>query len=365
MRAGVLLGQSERQAAAHCRDAMALPAARFPIWEAQESFLNCVKDYTDRWQPDGLGRVYLDASAGSAPVRPAAAESELRKWCQAVAAAVRHLGWQPTLGATGSKFGAAVAGRIAWQHSAPLVMPTAQRAFLASQATTNLPLDAEALLMLHHLGIRTLGQYARLPVSGVVARFGLAGRTAQLWAQGLDDRPVLPPWEFAEVSARIEFESIMEDRDLLLGALLQRAEKLLTPLRDHLQAVRRLLLNVTRADGHAIPVSHAFALPTAAREPVRLALEGLLDSVAWEGQSAAEMTLTLAGITDAPSIQLTLFAPQDAGRARLTALLERLAGRFGADAFRQASLTDPGHLLLERRATFQPWLTWPVASEQA
>ena len=75
----------------------------------------------------------------------------------------------------------------------------------------------------------------------------------------------------------------------------------------------------------------------------------------WDGQGAAEITLTLAGITDAPAQQLTLFDPQDDDRARLSALLDRLAARFGADAFRLASLADPDHLLLERRAAFQPW----------
>ena len=70
----------------------------------------------------------------------------------------------------------------------------------------------------------------------------------------------------------------------------------------------------------------------------------------WNGQGAAEITLTLAGITDAPGQQLTLFDLQDDSRARLTSLLDRLAARFGAEAFRLASLADPDHLLLERRA---------------
>ena len=353
-RAGVALGLTERQAAAHCPDAALLPAARFPLWEAQEQFLARIKNYTDRWQPDGLGRVYLDATTAAPPGHPARVESELLNWCQALAAEVRSLGWQPALGATGSKFGASVAGQVAWQNAALLLIPAAQRDFLAGQPTAALPLDADALTQLRHLGIRTLGQYARLPATGVLARFGPAGRTAQRWAQGLDDRPVLPPWESAEVSARLEFETPLADRERLLAALLQRADRLLGPLRDRLQAVARLLLTITRADGRTIPVSHTFPQPTAAAEPVRLALAGLLDRVPWDGQGAAEITLTLAGITDAPAQQLTLFDPQDDDRARLSPL-DRLAARFGADAFRLASLADPDNLLLERRADFQPW----------
>jgi hypothetical protein len=71
-----------------------------------------------------------------------------------------------------------------------------------------------------------------------------------------------------------------------------------------------------------------------------------------------EVTLTLAGITDAPGQQLTLFEAGESGgdsRARLTATLDRLAARFGADAFRLATLADPDHPLPERRAAFAPW----------
>jgi hypothetical protein len=59
-----------------------------------------------------------------------------------------------------------------------------------------------------------------------------------------------------------------------------------------------------------------------------------------------------------PGQQLALFELQDDGRARLSVLLSRLSERFGADAFRLASLADPDNLLLERRATFVPWPPW-------
>ncbi|MCX6032079.1 MAG: hypothetical protein NT169_22630, partial [Chloroflexi bacterium] len=354
--AGIRPGLTERQAAARCPAARLWPAARFPVWEAQERFLARSQDYTDRWQPDGLGRVYLDATTAVPPSRASRVASELLKWCQAVAGAVRDLGWQPALGATGSKFGASVAGQTAGQNAALLLVPAAQRAFLAGQPMATLPLDADALTQLRHLGLRTLGQYAQLPATGVLTRFGPAGRTAQRWAQGLDDRPVVPPWESPEVAACLEFEPPLADAERLSAALLRQAEKLLNPLRARLQALARLRLTITRADGRTIPVTHVFPVPTAAAEPVRLALASLLARVPWEGHGAADITLTLASITDAPAQQLTLFADTpDDSRTRLTATLDRLAARFGADAFRLARLADPDHLLLERRAAFGPW----------
>lgn len=355
-RAGVRLGLAERQAALCCPAAARLPAARFPLWEAQERFLDRLKPFTDRWQPDGLGRAYLDATHVIAHGPAARHAADAGAWCRAVTAAAQAPGWQLAIGATGSKFGASVAGQVAARRGEPVLAPPAQRAFLAGQPAELLPLDGDALLQLRYLGIRTLGAYAQLPAAGVLTRFGAAGRVAQRWALGLDDRPVTPPWEAPECSARVEFETPEADSTRLLAALLQRAERLLRPLRGRLQAIARLLLAVTRADGRTIPISHTFPLPTAAWEAIRLALAGLLPRLTADGQGVTEVTLTLAGITDTPGQQLALFADTTAApRSRLTATVDRLAGRFGADAFRLACVPDPDHVLLERRAAFAPW----------
>ena len=326
-----------------------MPAARFPLWEAQEQFLGRIKGYTDRWQPDGLGRVYLDATLAAPPGHPARVE--------ATAEVVPGRGGgrpQPGLAAGPGRHRQQVrrqrGGQVAWQNAALLLAPRRQRAFLAGQPVATLPLDADALLQLRHLGIRTLGQYARLPATGVLTRFGQAGRTAQRWAQGLDDRPVRRP-------GRRRSRGPAGVRDALGGSRAP-AGRAAAPGRPAAGPAARPApgrgppaARITRADGRTIPLTHTFPQPTAAAEPVRLALAGLLERVPWDGQGAAEITLTLAGITDTPAQQLTLFDPHDDNRARLSAL-DRLAARFGADAFRLASLADPDNLLLERRAAF-------------
>ena len=351
-RAGILPGLSERQAVARCPYAVFHPAARYPLGEAQAALWRQVGRYTDRWQVDGLGNAYLDAGL-------AGPDEKLLEWCQALADAVRGLGWEPALGATGSKFGATVAGRVAEEKTVLLVPPPAQRDFLASRPAAFLPLDADALLQLRHLGIRTLGQFASLPAVGVLARFGAEGRTAQRWAQGLDDRPIIPAWEAPEIASRLEFEPPLAERDRLLAALARRAERLSTPLRAQFQVVGRVRLVATRADGRAVASSYIFPQPTASAAAIRLGLAAALDKLAWGQQPAVEIVLTMGDIRDGPAQQLTLF---DAGlwpggeerasekRAALQAVLDRLAARYGADAFRVATLHSPEHPLPERRA---------------
>ena len=355
--AGVLPGLSERQAVARCPYALFRPAARYPLGEAEAALWRQVGRFTDCWQVDGPGNAYLDAGLAGPGER-------LLTWCQALTDAVRQLGWEPVLGATASKFGAAVAGRVTHEKAVLWVPPSAQRAFLARQTSAFLPLDSDALLQLKHLGIRTLGQFAGLPAVGVLARFGTAGRMAQRWAQGLDDRPVIPAWETPEISTRLEFEPPLAQRDRLLAALMHRAEQLLPALRRQLQVVGRVRLVATRADTRVIAGGHIFPQPTAVSETVRWGLAAALDKLTWDKQPAAEITLTLSDIRDQPAQQFALFdagswsaeegaAGQD--RAALRAVLDQLTARYSPNAFRMVTLPNPDHPLPERRVGWRPF----------
>ena len=360
---GIAPGQTESQAMARCPVANLRPASRYPVFELQSEFLARVALYTGRWQPAGLGCAYLQIDGPGMVVNDLSGRDRLTDWCQALAVDIRKLGLTPSLGLTHSKFGAFVAGQAAGRDIMLLMGATVERSFVATQPVTLLPLDAATLLQLRHLGIRSLGDYARLPAAGVLARFGEAGRTAQRWAQGHDERPVIPPDELPQVSSRIEFEAPVTDRDILLRALLQRTSALLAPLHANLQAIGRLGLTVLTAGRRVVPVAHTFQLPLpaygAAPPPaIQLALAATLDRAihqvaAQDGEGVSEVTLTLGDIGDAPAQQLSLFDEEPASRASLAALLDRLAARFGPHAFQMAALTDPSHPLPERRASWK------------
>ena len=159
---GIRVGLTERQAAAHCppRRCCRPPVFRFgklrSISLAASRATLSVGNQTvwarSIWMPRRPRRAtWLASKANSwSGVRPL--------W-----PTVRRLGWQPALGVTGSKFGADVAGQAAWPNLALLLAPRA-RVFLAGQPMTVLPLDADALTQLRHLGIRTLGSI-RAPAS--------------------------------------------------------------------------------------------------------------------------------------------------------------------------------------------------------
>ncbi len=341
--AGVAPGQTERQAVARCPLALLRPAARYPILEMQAQLAERVAGYAGRWQPDGLGALYLDTTG---------LPGNMLEWCQGLARDVRGLGLWPSIGLTNGKFSASAAGLSAGPARVLFLDPITQPVFLSQQTAALLPLAADALLQLRYLGIRTLGQYARLPAAAVLTRWGEAGRTAQRWAQGEDDRPVIPPSEQAEVSAYIEFDGVLLDRDILLAALVRKAEKLLAPLRNQLQAIGWLEVAITRGDRRVISVKHTFPMPTADGSSVKLALDRVLGRVEWNKEGVSDATLTLGDITDAPAQQLSLF-DVPTPRETLAATLEQLAARYGRDSFCMAVLTEPDHPLPERRVSWQ------------
>ena len=60
--------------------------------------------------------------------------------------------------------------------------------------------------LLPRLGIRTLGDFARLPAGQAVNRFGAAGGLAHRLARGLDPRPLVPRPPPADLSVATEFD---------------------------------------------------------------------------------------------------------------------------------------------------------------
>jgi uncharacterized membrane protein YccC len=66
---------------------------------------------------------------------------------------------------------------------------------------------------------RELGQYAALPPSAVLQQFGKAGRLAQRFAQGKDDRPVISRWQTPRRTVSREPDAPLDDRERLLATM--------------------------------------------------------------------------------------------------------------------------------------------------
>ena len=138
----------------------------------------------------------------------------------AIRAAVRPSG-RPTvrLGWGQGKFVAWVAASRSKPDNAVIVPAGGEKAFLASQPISALPLDADTHRRLRQLGIRTLGALAALPEEAVTAQFGAMGRRLWRLAAGRIAEPVEGRIAPEPIVAALTFFTPVGERELLAHAL--------------------------------------------------------------------------------------------------------------------------------------------------
>ncbi len=86
------------------------------------------------------------------------------------------------------------------------IVPEGEAAEFLSPLPVTLLGDASLAILLARLGIRTLGEFARLKYTDVAARFGGAGAHLHALASGLDSRAVVPRTAPQEIDALAAFE---------------------------------------------------------------------------------------------------------------------------------------------------------------
>ncbi len=96
------------------------------------------------------------------------------------------------IGIADTAFGALVASKIKSRRWF-IVSANKDSYFLSTLPISHLPLSLEFQHVLHELGVKTMGQLAKLPLDRVIARFGDEGRIAHELASGLDlNQPQIP-----------------------------------------------------------------------------------------------------------------------------------------------------------------------------
>jgi protein ImuB len=211
---------------------------------------------------------------------------------------------------------------------------------------------------LERLGVRTLGELARLPADAVADRFGAPGLRALRLARGADVplRPRRPPAELVEE---------IELPESALGPQLERALELLV---DRLLAgparrgrtVRRLRLEARLAAGGGWRTEVSLRSASADPERLRLALAPKL-----AGLPAPASTLSLRALdlgpaaTEAPPLAASA---TERRRSRLAEASRQVRAAAGRDAILQVLEVDPGSRIPERRVALSPLLHHPHAA---
>jgi nucleotidyltransferase/DNA polymerase involved in DNA repair len=241
--------------------------------------------------------------------------------------AVEKAGLPGRVGVAASKLSARVAAGL---PEAPTVVPEGEeQAFLAPLPLARLAPEWETAALLDRWGLRTIGDFAKLPEGEVASRLGEGGRALHASARGIDPRPLepyLPPPAFTE---GMELEWPLASLEPFLFVAHAALTRLVGRLEAQALACTRLeTVLALDPDGHD---TRAIQLPAPTRDVKTLLTLLRLDLEA-RPPGAAVAGFTFSAHPDQPRrAQLTLFGPAALSPDRLATTIARLAALLGAD----------------------------------
>ncbi len=393
-RAGIEPGMTLPQARALLPKLAARPRDRESERAAEEALLETADTFSPRVEDGGEGVVYLDiegipalarreratapgpppdVGAGLVPARPessvtatvspggregrpypdgdssSSSHPERVLGCDLIAA-VEKAGLPARAGIASSKLAARVAAGL---PESPWIVPPGEEArFLAPLPLARLSPAIEIAGTLERWGIRSIGEFAKLPPGEVESRLGDLGRRFHCSARGLDPRPLeprLPPLSLSE-GMELEWPLVSLEPFLFLGNA--ALERLVGRLDSQGLACRRLELTL-KLDPDGCD-ARGIDLPAPTRDVktlltlVRLELEA-------RPPGAPVAGFAFAAHPDKPRrAQLSLFGPPALSPDRLATTIARLASLLGADRVVSPRTVDGHRPERFASASFEP-----------
>ncbi|MDT5034569.1 MAG: protein ImuB, partial [Actinoplanes sp.] len=194
--------------------------------------------------------------------------------------------------------------------------------------------------LLRRLGVKTLGDFAALPASDVLSRFGFDGALAHRLAAGLDHRPLAVRRPPPDLDVSETYDDPLERVDVAAFAGRVLAERLHERLAAHGLACTRLGIEAITADGqelHRVWRHDGLLTAAAIAERVRWQLDGWLTG-ARRGAPArptaglVRLRLTPDGVLVHLGLQPGLWGDTGADRERAHRALSRIQGLLGPES---------------------------------
>jgi DNA polymerase-4 len=319
-----------------CPRGVYLPVDMAKYVEVSGRIMGILREYTPLVEPLSLDEAFLDVTASRALF---GAPLDIARTIKAHIRRVVRL--TASAGVAPNKFLAKIASDLRKPDGLVEVRRGQEAAFLRDLPIGRLwgvgPAAADELTA---LGVRTIGELARLPRRTLASRLGAGG--AHLWelAHGRDDRPVEPWDDPKSIGAEETFERDTDDAARLRATLLRQADRIAAELREQGLRGRTVTLKLRFADFRTVTRRDTTETATAdGGEIFRRAWDEL--SRVPRSQAVRLIGISVSGLVrDAEARQLGLF--ERTGRAeQVGRVTDQLRARFGPDAVRRASLLVP------------------------
>lgn len=273
---------------------------------------------------------------------------------QALGRALEAVGerWGARVGAASRRFAALAAASVAPAGRALVIDDGEARLFLEPLPLHLLPLSPERREELSELGVKRLGELARLPGTAVGDRLGADGAEAWRLARGEGDVAVEPRRPPAELAETLTFPEPVANELTLARALAALIERLLARPERAGRAPRQLALSAKLVGGGSWRRSLTLREPTAAPDRLRLALTPRLAELP---APTAELRLELGELTESVGTQTELVRPRgNRLRERLREGLRQVRAAVGMDAVCTVVEVAPWSRIPESRAILVP-----------
>ncbi|MEZ5924768.1 MAG: DNA polymerase Y family protein [Hyphomicrobiaceae bacterium] len=231
----------------------------------------------------------------------------------------------------------AIARATAGRHLADRIAPSGETALrLAPLPAAALRLAPETVTLLHRLGLKTIGDLARLPRASLERRFNSREVTAAVLtrldqALGRTGEPAQPLAPARRYSVRQSFAEPLVSSEGITAALDDLTRRLAASLAAARAGARRLSLTLYRSDGSLVRLAAGLSRPShEARHFQRL----LADKLATVDLGFGVDLMLLAAPASEPleAMQTSLAGLTPAGVGEVALLIDRLASRLGAES---------------------------------
>ncbi|MFC1941842.1 DNA polymerase IV [Chloroflexota bacterium] len=296
--------------------------------EFSRKFMAILSDFSPFIEPMGIDEAYLDVT-GFESIHGSIWQmaDKMKQRIQS------ELGLCASVGIASCKVVAKVASDFSKPDGLIEVPPGEERGFLAPLPVEKLPgVGKKAVKVINGLGVHTIGGLSRTPSDTLKNRLGAAGEILLRFANGIDNRQVLPPGEAKSISRETTFVKDTRDRSFLEATLWAQSEKVGADLRGKGKQASCVTLKLRYTDFTTITRSHTLRENASSNQVIFETGIGLLErALVAEKQAVRLIGIGVSNLVEA-SRQATMFAPSDLKLEELNKAIDRIRDRYGFGA---------------------------------
>jgi DNA polymerase-4 len=296
--------------------------------EFSHKFMAILNDFSPFIEPAGIDEAYLDVTGFES------IHGSIRQMATAMKGKIRsELGLSASIGIASCKVVAKVASDLSKPDGLIEVATGKERDFLAPLPVDKLPgVGKQAVKVMNGLGVHTIGELSRTPSHILESCLGTTGEMLHRFANGIDDRKVLPPGEAKSISRETTFGEDTRDRALLEATLWAQSERVGADLRKKGKQAKCVTLKFRYADFSTITRSHTLRESIDTGQAIfETGISFLERALAMDIQAARLIGIGVSNLVEA-SQQTTLFAPSTRKLEELNKAIDRIRNIYGFDA---------------------------------